>query len=282
MWLFFFFSFQNFVDSIWFTVWERAPGWLKSYLVAVGRDSEALTLGECQWGWALEAPRCAWGWGFWRDTHQTQLGEGGGGEEGGQPPEVNLVFATFLMSFPSLFRKWLSRNSLSLHQQSPVGGWGGCGSQIQKAPDQVFSNTLVASMASGSTSLILGWLLHILREGTPWSHLVCHGGNSSLEWDRYRRLTDACWPGELGGTFFRGGNSEESGSSWSLGNKELKSQSIQMQRMSEKMVLKIATRKEVGGWLETGRRGIPECVPSKHCWSKAQIPRTAPRPLHTA
>ena len=54
-----------------------------------------------------------------------------------------------------------------------------------------------------------------------------------------------------------------------MGNKELSSKSdvgwSQMQRMSEKMFLKIATRKDVGGWLETGRRGVLGSVPSKHC-----------------
>lgn len=31
------------------------------------------------------------------------------------------------------------------------------------------------------------------------------------------------------------------------------------------MVLKVATGKEVGGWSEAVRRGVPKSVPSKHC-----------------
>lgn len=37
--------------------------------------------------------------------------------------------------------------------------------------------------------------------------------------------------------------------------------------MAEKMAL-IATRKEVGGWPEAGKKGVLGSVASKHCWKQ--------------
>lgn len=37
------------------------------------------------------------------------------------------------------------------------------------------------------------------------------------------------------------------------------------------MVPKLATEKEVGGWLEGRRKDVPRYVLSTHCWSKRQI-----------
>lgn len=54
-----------------------------------------------------------------------------------------------------------------------------------------------------------------------------------------------------------------------MGIKELSSKSSvdwsQMQEMSEKMVLKIVTRKELEEWLEVRRKGVPGSFSSKHC-----------------
>ena len=33
----------------------------------------------------------------------------------------------------------------------------------------------------------------------------------------------------------------------------------------------VATRKEVGEWSETGRRGVPASVPSKHCQNETDL-----------
>ena len=37
------------------------------------------------------------------------------------------------------------------------------------------------------------------------------------------------------------------------------------------MVLKAVTGRELGGWSEAGRRGVPRSAPSKYCGSKRQI-----------
>lgn len=37
--------------------------------------------------------------------------------------------------------------------------------------------------------------------------------------------------------------------------------------MAEKMVL-TETRKEVGGWPEAGKKGVPGSIPSKYCWKQ--------------
>lgn len=53
-----------------------------------------------------------------------------------------------------------------------------------------------------------------------------------------------------------------------IGNKELSSENSAgvslRQRVAEKKLLKAMTRKEVGGWPEPGRKGIPGSVLSKH------------------
>lgn len=52
-----------------------------------------------------------------------------------------------------------------------------------------------------------------------------------------------------------------------VGSKELTTKNgvgrSRRQRMAR--VPGVATRKEVGEWSETGRRGVPASVPSKHC-----------------
>ena len=101
--LFFYCSAKIFV-SIWCTAWERAPGWLKSCLVASGRGSgrspytSGMTEGPLQGCWAPEAPSGAWGWAFWRDTCPAR-------PEGRPAREVSQVITHLLDEFHLLIWK---------------------------------------------------------------------------------------------------------------------------------------------------------------------------------
>ena len=67
----------------------------------------------------------------------------------------------------------------------------------------------------------------------------------------------------------RWNNSEDFGGSWMISNRELNSKNgvgwCLRQGISKKIIPKTFTGKEIGKWLEAGKKDIPGSVLSKHC-----------------
>lgn len=109
------------------------------------------------------------------------------------------------------------------------------------------------------------WLTHERSGRHPLSHVLMVGTEA---FSRCRRPAGAGWLGSWWWLPPWWNNSDNHG--WLVIRSEAQKSCVgwfQRLRVAEKMAL-IATRKEVGGWPEAGKKGVPGSVPSKHCWKQ--------------
>ena len=203
------------------------------------------------------------------------------------------------MSFTCCCRKWLSRKSprWSLHGQTPghIGAKrpvSGSSWEWQLPHHPGFYPAHLETSSACSERKRSCWAgFAFLRDSAPSSFSWPIWGKMWPMPEPYHRSRNR-WEVGVGGLQMHVDQAVDSltlgritlmylGSSWLMGKKELSSKHgvgwTQWSRIAEWLILKIETGKKVGGWPETGARGVPGSLLSDHCWSERQICGTVGR-----